>query len=58
MCNTIIECDILFSPRTFSPTGFSDGAFNEACAYYGNRLKGSVVKYIDSILQGKEKKKS
>ena len=39
-------------------TEFSDGVFNEACAYRGNHPRGSVVKYMDSILEEKEKKKS
>ena len=58
MCNAINECDVLFSPRTVFPTRFSDGVFNEACAYRGNRSRRSVVKHTDSILQEKEKKKS
>ena len=55
MCNAINECDVLFSPRTVFSTGFLDGVFNEACAYRGRK---SVVKYTDSILEGKEKGKS
>jgi hypothetical protein len=55
MCIAIIECDILFLTRTFFPTGFSDGVFNEAYAYRGNRPRRSVVKYTYSILEGKEK---
>jgi hypothetical protein len=58
MCNAINECDILFSPRTVFPTGFSDGVFNEAYTYRGNRPRGSVVKHKDSILEGKEKEES
>jgi len=58
MCNTINECDVLFSPRTVFPTGFSDGVFDEACAYRGNRPRGSVIKLTDSILEGKEKEES
>ena len=58
MCNTTNECDVLFSPRTVFPTGFSDGVFNEACTYRGNRPRESVVKHTDSILEGKEKEKS
>ena len=58
MCNTINECDVLFSPRTVFPTGFSDGVFDEACAYHGNRPRGSVIKLMDSILEGKEKEES
>jgi len=53
MCNTINECDVLFSPRTIFSTGFSDGVFNEACAYRGNRPRGSVVKHTDCILKRK-----
>ena len=55
MCNAINECNVLFSPRTFFPTGFLDGVFSEAYAYRGNRPRGSVVKHKDSILEGKEK---
>ena len=58
MCNTINECDGLLSPRTVFSIGFSDGVFNEACAYRGNRPRGSVVKHMDLILEGKEKEKS
>ena len=58
MCNTTNECDVLFSPRTVFLTGFSDRVFNEACAYRGNRPRGSVVKHTDSILEGKKKEKS
>ena len=58
MCNAINECDVLFSPITVFPTGFSDGVFNEPCAYRGNRPRGSVVKHTDSILEGKEKVES
>jgi hypothetical protein len=58
MCNAINECDVLFSPRTVFPTGFSDGVFNEACAYRGNRPRGSVVKHTDLILEGKEREES
>jgi hypothetical protein len=58
MCNAINECDVLFSPRTLFHTGFLNGVFNEACAYCGNRPRGSVIKHTDSILKGKEKEKS
>jgi hypothetical protein len=58
MCNAINECDVFFSSRTVFPTGFLDGVFNEACAYRGNRPRGSVVKHPDSFLEGKEKEKS
>jgi len=58
MCNTINECDVLFSPKTVFSIGFSDGVFNEACAYRGNRLRGSVVKHMDLILEEKEKEES
>ena len=58
MCNAINECDILFSPRTVFSTGFSDGFFDEACAYRGSRPMGSVVKHTDSILEENEKEKS
>ena len=37
-----------FSKNRFS-IGFSDGVFNEACAYRGNRPMESVVKYTDLI---------
>jgi hypothetical protein len=57
MCNTINECDVLFSSRTVFSTGFLDGVFNEAYAYRGNRPKRSVVKHTDLILEGKEKGK-
>jgi hypothetical protein len=55
MCNAICKCDVLFYPIIVFSTGFSDGVFNEACAYCGDCLRGSVVKYVDSILEGKEK---
>ena len=58
MCNAINECDVLFSPRTVLSTGFSDGVFNEACAYHGNRPRESVVKHTDSIVEGNEKVES
>jgi hypothetical protein len=58
MCNAINEYDVLFSSRTVFPTGFSDGVFNKACAYRGNRPRGSVVKYPNSFLEGKEKEES
>jgi len=58
MCNTINECNVLFSPRTVFPIGFSDGVFNEACAYRGNRPRESVVKHMDLILEEKEKEES
>jgi hypothetical protein len=54
MCNSINECDVLFSQRTVFPTEFSDGVFDEARAYRGNRPRESVVKHTDSILEGKE----
>ena len=47
-----------FLQEPFFPTGFSDGVFNEACAYRGNRPRGSVIKHTDSILEEKEKEKS
>ena len=47
MCNPNNECNVLFSPRTVFPTRFSDEVFNEACAYRGNRLRGSVVKHTN-----------
>ena len=47
-----------FLQEQFFPIGFSDGVFNEACAYRGNRLRWSVVKHADLILQGKEKDES
>jgi hypothetical protein len=47
-----------FLQELFFPTGFSDGVFDEACAYRGNRPRGSVVKHTDSILKGKEKEES
>jgi hypothetical protein len=47
----------LFSKNHFS-TGFSDGVFNEAYAYRGNRPRVSVVKHMDYILEGKEKEES
>ena len=43
-----------FLQESFFPVGFSDGVFNEACAYCGNRPNGSVVKHADSILEEKE----
>ena len=58
MCNTINECNVLFSPRTIFSTEFLDEVFNEACAYRGNHPRGSVVKHTDSILEGKEKEES
>jgi hypothetical protein len=47
-----------FLQELFFPTGFSDGVFNEACAYRDNRPRGSVVKHTDLILKGKEKEES
>ena len=47
-----------FLQEPFFPTGFSDGVFDEACAYCGNRPRGSVIKLTDSILEGKEKEES
>jgi hypothetical protein len=47
-----------FLQELFFPTRFSNGVFNEACAYRGNRSRESVVKHMDSILEGKEKEKS
>jgi hypothetical protein len=58
MCNAMNECDVLFSPRTVFPIGFLNGVFNEACAYRGNRSRGSVVKHTDSILEVKKKEES
>ena len=46
-----------FLQELFFPTGFSDGVFNEACAYRVNRPRESVVKHTDSILEGKGKEK-
>jgi hypothetical protein len=39
-----------FLQELFFLTGFSNGVFNEACAYRGNRPRRSVVKHADSIL--------
>ena len=47
-----------FLREPFFPIEFSDGVFNEACAYHGNRPRGSVVKHMDLILEGKEKEES
>jgi hypothetical protein len=47
-----------FLQELFFPAGFSDGVFNEACAYRGNRPRGSVVKHTDLILEGKEMEES
>ena len=47
-----------FLQELFFPTGFSDGFFDEACAYRGNRPRESVVKHTDSILERKEKEES
>jgi hypothetical protein len=47
-----------FLQELFFSTGVSDGVFNEACAYRGNRPKESVVKHSDLILEGKEKEES
>ena len=47
-----------FLQELFFPTGFSDGVFDEACTYRGNRLRGSVVKHTDSVLEGKEEEES
>ena len=57
MCNAINECNS-FIQEPFFPIRFSDGVFNEACAYHGNRPRGSVVKHMDSILEGNEKEDS
>jgi hypothetical protein len=48
----------LFSKNRFFSIGFSDGVFNEAYTYRGNRPRESVVKHTDSILEGKEKEES
>jgi len=53
--NAINEYDVLFSPRTVFPIGFSNGVFNEAC---DNCPRGSVVKHTNLILEGKEKVES
>ena len=45
-----------FLQEPFFPTGFLDVVFSEACAYRGNRPRGSVVKHTDSILEGKDEK--
>jgi hypothetical protein len=45
-----------FLRELFFPTRFLFGVFNEACAYRGKRPRGSVVKYTDSNLEGKEGK--
>jgi hypothetical protein len=47
-----------FLQEPFFPLGFWMEFFNEACAYRGNRPRESVVKHMDSILEGKEKEKS
>jgi hypothetical protein len=47
-----------FLQESFFPIGFLDGVFNEACAYRGNRQRGSVVKHTNSILERKKKEKS
>jgi len=54
MCNAINECDVLFYLRSIFSIWFSDGVFNEACAYHNNRPKGSVVKHTDLILEEKK----
>ena len=33
-----------FLQEPFFPTGFSDGVFDEACAYRGNRPRGECYK--------------
>ena len=43
-----------FLQEPFFPTGFSDGVFDEACAYRGNRPRGSVVKHTDSPRRKRE----
>jgi len=58
MCNAINDVMYSFLQEPFFPIGFSDGVFNEACAYRGNRPRGSVIKHMDLILEGKEKEKS
>ena len=57
MCNAINECNS-FIQEPFFPIRFSDGVFNEACAYRGNRPMESVVKHMDFILEEKEKEES
>jgi len=57
MCNAINECDVTY-PKTVFSIEFSDGVFNEACAYHGNRPRESVVKHTDSIVEGNEKVES
>jgi hypothetical protein len=56
MCNAINKCDVLFSPRIVFSHWIFRWSFNEACAYHGNRPRGSVVKHMDLILKGKEEK--
>ena len=43
-----------FLREPFFSTRFSDGVFNEACAYRGNSPRGSVVKHMDYFLEGNE----
>ena len=47
-----------FLQKPFFPLGFTDGVFNEAHAYRGNRPRGSIIKHTDSVLEEKEKKES
>ena len=47
-----------FLQEPFFSTEFLDRVFNEAYAYRGNRPRRSVVKYVDSILEEKEKEES
>jgi len=58
MCNTINECDYSFLQEPFFPLDFRIEFFNEACAYFVNRPRGSVVKHRNLILEGKEKEES
>ena len=44
MCNAIMNVMYSFLQEPFFPTGFSDGFFDEACAYRGSRANGECCK--------------
>jgi hypothetical protein len=45
-----------FLQEPFFSIGFSDGVFNEACVYRGNRPRESVVKHMDSIMKERKRR--
>jgi hypothetical protein len=54
----LIRVYLPLDANTAFPTEFSDGDFDEACAYRHSCLRGSVVKHMGYILEIKEKGQS